>query len=75
MLKRSYTWNLKPSGKGMNIEVESHYGILLVMNDRLRFDLMELNDIILKSVMTKYAFNHCKVVLVDLFGRVNVIGL
>ena len=29
-------WNLKPSGKVMNLEVESHNGFLLVMNVDLR---------------------------------------
>ena len=41
MLRRSCTWNLKPSGKVMNIEVESCNGILLVMNDGLKFDWIE----------------------------------
>ena len=39
MLRRSCTWNLKPSGKVMyELGVESRNGILLLMNDGLRVD-------------------------------------
>ena len=36
MLRRSCTWNHKPSDKVMNFEVESRNGTLHVMNDGLR---------------------------------------
>ena len=32
---------VKPCGKVMNLEVESRNGILLIMNDGLKFDLLE----------------------------------
>ena len=41
MLRRSCTWNIKPSGEVMNVEVESHNGILYVMNDALMIDWLE----------------------------------
>ena len=44
ILTRSFMWNLKPSGKVINLEVESLNGILLVMNDGQK--LGAWNDII-----------------------------
>ena len=55
--------------------VESRNGILLVMNDGLRVDRLERHHIILRKVMMSYPPHYLKVALVDLFGRVNVIGL
>ena len=46
MLRRSCTWNFKPSDKFMNIEVEISNGILHVMNDGLKVDWIEWNHII-----------------------------
>ena len=45
MLRRSCTWNLKPSDKFMNIEVEISNGILHVMNDGLKIDWLEQHHI------------------------------
>ena len=36
ILRGSVMWNLEPSGKVMNLEVESCYDIFLVMNDGLK---------------------------------------
>ena len=68
-------WNLQPSGKVMNIEVESRNGILLLINDGLKFDLLEQFHIILRKVIMRYLYCHCKLSLEELFVRVNVIGL
>ena len=75
MLRRSCTWNLKPSDKFMNIEVEISNGILHVMNDGLKFDWMERLHIILRKFIMSYLCRHCKVALEDLFSWVNIIGL
>ena len=54
MLRRSCTWNLKPSDKVMNIEIEISNGILHVMNDGLKFDWMERLHIILRKFIMSY---------------------
>ena len=51
MLRRSGMWNLKPSGKVVNLEVESHNGILLGMNGGLRVNFLEWHHIILRKVI------------------------
>ena len=66
-LRRSFMWNLEPSGTVMNIEVENLNGILLVMNDGH-------HHIFLRKVIMTYFFCHCKAALGDIFCRVNVIG-
>ena len=71
----SCTWNLRLSGKVLNVEVDSRKGILHVKDDILWVDCLERHHIILRKVMMSYLSRHCKVSLVDLFGRVNVIGL
>ena len=38
-------WNLEPSGKVMNLEVESCNGNILVMKDGLKIDWIERNHI------------------------------
>ena len=38
-------WNLEPSGKVMNLEVESRNSVLHVMNDGLKIDWMEQHHI------------------------------
>ena len=58
MLRRSCTWNLKSSGKVMNLDVESRNGILLVVNDGLRVDWLERHHIILGKVMMSYLSRH-----------------
>ena len=68
-------WNLQPSGKVMNIEVECFNGILHLMNDGLKVGQLEQHHIILTKVMMSYFHRHCKVDLGDLFGTVNLIGL
>ena len=75
ILRRSFMWNLEPSGKVMNLDVESRNGILLVMNYGLRVDWMEQHHIILRKVMVIYLCRYCEVALEYLFCRVNVIGL
>ena len=75
MLRRSCTWNLKPSGMFMNFEIKSCNGILLVMNDGIRVDSPEKHHIILRNFIMMYLCPHCKVALEDLCDRVNVIGL
>ena len=74
-LERSCKWNLKPSGKVMNFKVDSRNGILHLKDDGLRVYWIEQHHIILRKVMMIYLCRHCMVDLVDLFGRVNVIGL
>ena len=59
----------------MNFEVERCNGIPYLMNYRLRVDRLERHHIILRKVMMSYPPHYLKVALVDLFGRVNVIGL
>ena len=61
MLRRSCTWILKPSGKVMNLEVEICNGILLIMNDGVKFDWLEHNHIILRKFMIIYLSLDCKV--------------
>ena len=56
-------WNLKPSGKVMNLEVESHNGFLLVMNDGFKVGWLERHHIILRKVIMSYLCCHCKVSL------------
>ena len=68
-------WNLKPSGKVMNIAVQSRNCILLVINGGLRVDWLEQHHIIHRKLRMSYLCLHYKVSLVDLFGRVNFIGL
>ena len=46
MIKGSFMWNLKPSGKVKNHEVISHNGIHYVMNDGLKIDCLEWHHII-----------------------------
>ena len=75
MIRRSCPLSLKPSGKVMNFEVKSFNGILHETNDELRVDWLERHHINLRKVMMRYIFFHFRVALVDLFGRVNVIGL
>ena len=45
MLRGPFMWNLEPSGKVMELEVESHNGILLVINNGIKFNWMEGHDI------------------------------
>ena len=59
----------------MNVEIECRNGIIHVMNDGHRIDWLEHHHIIFRKVMMSYLCHHCKVSLVDLFGRVNVIEL
>ena len=67
-------WNLKPSRKVMNLKVESCNDILLVCMMYLR--LVGWNGIISSlGNSLSYLLRHCKAVLRDLFGRVNVGGL
>ena len=54
ILRKSFIWNLEPSGKVMNLEVECLNGVLLVMNDRFQVDLMERHHIILRKVIISY---------------------
>ena len=61
--------------KNMNIEVESLNGILYVKDYGIRVEWIERHLIILRKVLMSYRCRHFKVALVDLFGRVNVIGL
>ena len=76
MLRRSCRWNRKPRVKlCYECEIESRNGILNVKYDGLRFDRLEWHHIILREFMMSYLCRYCKVALVDLFGRVNVIGL
>ena len=44
-------WNLEPSGKVMNLEVEGLNGVLLVMNDGLKVGWLEQYHIILRKVI------------------------
>ena len=74
VLKRSLMWNLKPSGKVMNFEVESRNGIILVWMIDLRF--VRWNNIISSFwKLLSYLYRHCKEPLGDIFCKVNVIGL
>ena len=68
-------WNLEPSGKVANIVVKSHNGILQVKEWYTEgwLDGTTLYQSLVKSWWASCC--HCKVALVDLFGRVNVIGL
>ena len=59
----------------MNFELESCNGIPHVKDDGLRVDWIEQHHIILRKIMMSYICRQCKVALVNLFGRVNVIGL
>ena len=68
-------WNLENRGNVMYIEVESHNGILHVMNAGLTVYWLERHHIILRKVMMIYLCLHCKEAPGDLFGRVNVIRL
>ena len=45
MLRGSFIWNLEPCDKVMNFVVESHNGILLIMNDGLMVVWMEQHHI------------------------------
>ena len=54
-------WNLKPSGKVMNLEVESHNGFLLVMNDGFKVGWLDQHHTILTKVIMSYICCHCKV--------------
>ena len=45
MIRKSFMWNLEPSGKVRNREVVSRSGILHVMNDGLKVDWMERHHI------------------------------
>ena len=74
MLRRSFMWTLKPSGKVFNLEVESGHSILLVMNDGLKFYWLERYHIILRKAY-ELSCLHCIPALGDLNGRVNVIVL
>ena len=74
-VKKSCTWNLKPSGNVMNFEVETRNGILLLMQYGLKIILLERHHIILRKVIMSYLCLYCKVDLVDLLGSVNVIRL
>ena len=58
MIRVSFMWNLKSSGKVMNLDVESRNGILLVVNDVLRVDWLERHHIILGKVMMSYLSRH-----------------
>ena len=60
----------------MNVEVENPNGILHVKK-WWTLRLIGWNDIklILRKFIMSYLCGHWKVALVDLFGRVNVIGL
>ena len=42
---------------------------------RVKVNLLERHNLILKKVIMSCLSRHLKVALVDLFGRVNVIGL
>ena len=75
MIRRSCPLSLKPSGKVMTFEVKSFNGILHETNDELRVDWLERHHIILRKVIMSYLSRHLKVALVDIFSRVNVIGL
>ena len=74
LIRKSFMWNLQPSGKVMILEVESNNGILLIWMVDLR--LVGWNN--MKSSLVKslsYPHLHWKAALGDRFGRVNVIGL
>ena len=75
MLRRSCTWNLKPSGKVMNIDVESRNVTFTYSVGGLRVDWLERHHIILRKVIMSYHCLHCNVALLELLDRVNVIGL
>ena len=49
ILRKSFIWNLEPSGKVMNLEVECLNGVLLVMNDGLKVGWLERHNIILRN--------------------------
>ena len=46
MIRKSFMWNLEPSGKVRNREVVSRNGILLVKSDGLKVDWLERHHII-----------------------------
>ena len=76
MLRRSRTLYLKPSGK---VILGTWSRKLLYYpsckSDGLRVDWMERHHVILRNVIMSYPLPHCKVALVDLFGKMNVTGL
>ena len=49
MILRSFAWNLEQSGKVINREVVSHSGILHVMSNGLKVDLLEQHHTLGKS--------------------------
>ena len=51
MLRGSFMWKLEPSGKVINLEVESGNGIVLVMNGGHRVGLLERHHLILRKVI------------------------
>ena len=58
MLRRSCTWNLKPSGKFMNVEVEDPNGIFHVKDDGHRVDWLERHHSILRNAIMRYISCH-----------------
>ena len=74
-VKRVFMWNLEPSGKLMNVELESRNGILQVKVEKTYGWLARTKSYQTLRMSWWASCRHWKVALKDLFGRVYVVGL